>query len=84
MLGNRAQTKPQQVDEDVRVVAGGGEDGVALLTGELVAVNGVAVLDMADDGFNGGTAAHLALNSGRHAARLAGGADLEPVGKRTL
>ena len=44
----------------------------------------MAVLDVADDGFNGGAAAHLAFDGGRHAAFLAGGEDLEPVGERGI
>ena len=72
---NQAQKKPQPVEEEAEVVSGGGEDGVdgvALGTGEVVAVHAVAVLDVADDGLDGGAAAHLALDSGRHAALLAG------------
>lgn len=44
----------------------------------------MAVLDVADDGLDGGAAAHLALDGGRHAAFLARGVDLEPVRKRRV
>ena len=43
-------------------------DGIALGACEIVAVHAVAVLDVADDRFDGGTPLHLAFDGGRHAA----------------
>ena len=42
------------------------------------------VLEVPDDRLDGGSSSHLALDGGRHAALLAGGEDLEPVGERGI
>jgi hypothetical protein len=42
------------------------------------------VLDMADDGFDGGAPFHLAFDLLRDAALLAGGEDMEFVGERRV
>ena len=84
---DQAQEKPQPVEEEAEVVSGGGEDGVdgvALLPSEIIAVHAVAVLDVTDDGLDGGATAHLTLDGRRHAALLARGEDLEPGRLRKL
>ena len=50
--------------------------------GEVVAVHAVAVLDVADDRFDGGPAFHLALDGRGDAAFLAGGEDAQLVDPR--
>lgn len=65
-----------------RSVSGGGEDGVgviAVASLEIVAVHAVLGLDMADDGFDGGAALHLAFDGRGCAAHLAGDPDPEFV-----
>ena len=61
----QAQEKPQPVEEEAEVVAGGskdGVDGVAAAEGEIVAIHAVLVLDVADDRLDGGPASHLAFD----------------------
>jgi hypothetical protein len=57
-------------------------DCVALLNGKMVAVHAIDVVEMADDGFDVGTAAQLALDIRRHAALPSGGVNLESAGER--
>src|SRR5450631_3880486 len=55
-----SQEYPEPADQAPEVVADGGEDsivGVAVTTGEVVAVHSMFVLGMADDRFDGGAAA---------------------------
>src|SRR5262249_52714779 len=76
------QQKPQPCEEAAEVVARGGEhgvDGVAAGVGKVIAAHAVVFLEMADDGFNGGTPFELAFDLRRDAALLAGRVDLELV-----
>ena len=50
-----------------------------MAAGEIVAVHAVLVLEMADDGLDGGAASHLAFDLWGHAALLLGGVDFELV-----
>ena len=64
------QQKPEPAEEEAEVVAGRGEngvDGVALAVPEIVAAHAVLGFEMTDDGLDGGSPAHLALDLGRHA-----------------
>src|SRR5262245_24728733 len=45
----------------------------------IVAAHAVILLEMADEGFDGGSAAHLAADGLGDTPDLAGGSDLEPV-----
>ena len=53
-----------------------GVDGVAAGIGKVIAAHAVMLLEMADDGLNGGTPFELALDLRRDAALLAAGVDL--------
>jgi hypothetical protein len=76
------------MDEATEVVAGGGENsviGVAPTEPEIVAAHSVLGFEMADNGLDGGPAAQLALDAGRHPSLLAGEEDPEPViGRRVV
>ena len=64
---DQAQEKPQPVEEEAEVEVGGGQDGVdgvALRTGEIVAIHAMAVLDVADDGLDGEAAGISRLMAG--------------------
>jgi hypothetical protein len=74
--------KPQPCEEAAKVVAGGGEhgvDGVAAGMGEVIAAHVVVLLEVADDGLDGGPPLEFALDLRREAALLAAGVDLELV-----
>ena len=63
-----AQQEPQPPDEEAEVVTGGGKHGVggvAGAVGEIIAAHAVLFLEMADDGLDGGSPSHLALDLGR-------------------
>jgi hypothetical protein len=76
------QQESQPFEQASEVVAGGGEDGVggvAVGSGEVVSAHAVLRLRVADDRFDGGTAAQLAFDGLGDAASLAGDIDLELV-----
>jgi len=78
-----AQKRLEPAQEQAEVVAGGGEDGVdsvAVTALEMVATHPMVILEMADDGFDGGSASHLAADGLGDTADLAADPDLEPVG----
>jgi hypothetical protein len=50
-----------------------------MAVGEIVAVHSVILLEMTDDGFDGGAAFHLSFDDGRHTALLPGCVDFELV-----
>ncbi len=69
-----AHEKSQPLEQEAEVVSGSSEDGidrVALGSGKIVPVHTMIVLDVADHGFGGTTAFHLALDGRRHAPLLA-------------
>jgi hypothetical protein len=77
---NLAQQKPEPVDQATEVVADGGEDSVGSVAPtepEIVSVHAMLGLEMADHRLDGGAAAQLAFDAGRHAAFLAGYEDPE-------
>ena len=76
------QNRRQPAQEEMEVVAGGGEDGidaVAVWSFEVIAAHAVLGLEMADDGLDGGASLHLAADGGGDAADLAGDPDPELV-----
>lgn len=71
---DKPQKSLQPPEQEGEVVAGGGQDGidgVALPAGEVVAAHPMLGLDVADDGLDGGAAAHLARDGRDDAAFLA-------------
>src|ERR1700739_4744506 len=82
------QQKPQPAEEEAEGVAGCGEtrvDGIALAVPEIVAAHAVLGFEMADDRFDGGTPAHLALDLWCHAPFLPGDEDPEfVIGRRVV
>src|SRR2546429_6570165 len=77
-----AQKLLEPAQEQAEVVAGSGEHGVdaiAIAAGEIVAAHAVIVLEVADDGFDGGAPAHLAADGLGDTPNLAADPDLEPV-----
>lgn len=72
----------QLADEEAEVVTCGGEyhvDAVAFSPREMIAVHAVFGLQVAEHGFDGGAAPHLALDGSDGAADLAGDPDTELV-----
>src|SRR5262249_8589370 len=72
----------EPAQEQAEVVAGSGEHGVdaiAIAAGEIVAAHAVILLEVADDGFDGGAPAHLAADGLGDTPDLAADPDLEPV-----
>jgi len=64
------QQNPEPADQAAEVVADGGEDGVigvAAPEPEIVAAHAVLGLEVADDGLDGRSPSHLALDLRRHA-----------------
>jgi hypothetical protein len=62
---DRAQQKPQPVEQEAEVVADGGEygvDGVASAMGKVIAAHAVLGLEMTDHRFDGGASFHVALD----------------------
>jgi hypothetical protein len=79
---NETQKIAQPPDEAAEVVTCRGENGVvgvAVASGEIVAAHSVLVLEMADDGLDGGAAFHLSFDGRRHAPLLPGRVDFELV-----
>ena len=73
---NNCVKKPQPCEEAAKAVAGGGEhgvDGVAAGMGEVIAAHVVVLLEVADDGLDGGPPFEFALDLRREAALLAAG-----------
>lgn len=71
----------------IQVVADGGKHsvvGIALGEGQEVAAHTVVVLEMADDGFDGGPASQRPFDGLGEAALLAGDMDLEHFAVRAL
>src|SRR5215510_468024 len=65
----------EPAQEQAEVVAGSGEHGVdaiAIAAGEIVAAHAVILLEVADDGFDGGAPAHLAADGRRETLEGAG------------
>jgi hypothetical protein len=56
-----------------------GIDAVAIAAREIVAAHAVILLEVADDGFDGGASAHLAADGLGDTPDLAADPDLEPV-----
>ena len=79
------QQESEPFEQASEVVAGGGEDGVggvAVGSGEVVSAHAVLRFRVADDRFDGGTAAQLAFDGLGDAASLAGDIDPELVAGR--
>ncbi len=77
------QERPQPGEEKAEVASGGGKDGVdriALGSGQVIALRAMLVLDVADERFDRGAAAHLGFDGRRQAAFLACGVDSGLVG----
>lgn len=67
--------KPQPVEQEAEVIADGGKHGVvgvALGEGQEVAAHAVVVLEMADDGFDGGPASQRPFDGLGEATLVAG------------
>lgn len=78
-----AQKPLEPAQEQTEVVAGSGEHGVdpiAVAAFEVIAAHPVLGLDMSNDRFDGGAAAHLAADRGGDAAHLAADPDTELLG----
>src|SRR5262249_39412686 len=56
-----------------------GVDAIAIAAGEIVAAHAVILLEVADDGFDGGAPAHLAADGLGDTPDLTADPDLEPV-----
>src|SRR5256886_17492323 len=77
-----AQKLLEPAQEQAEVVAGSGEHGVdaiAIAAGEIVAAHAVILLEVADDGFDGGAPAHLSAAGLGATPDLAADPELEPV-----
>jgi hypothetical protein len=75
---DQAQKNPQPGEDESKVVADGGEDGVGgIASGSLEIATAKMALGfhMADHGFDGGAAAQLALDGSEHTALLPGDED---------
>ena len=73
-IDNRARKIFEPAAEQAEVVAGGGEhgiDAVAIAALEIVSAHPMVVLEMADDGLDGGPAAHFAADGFGDLADLA-------------
>jgi hypothetical protein len=85
---DRAQQKPQPVEQEAEVVADGrehGVDGIAGTVSEMVAAHAVLGLEMTDHRLDGSAPFHVALDLRGDAALLTGGVDLELViGRRIV
>ena len=75
------QQEPQPPDQEAKVVADGGEHGVAgvAAVSEMIAARAVLGLEMADDRLDGGPPLELAFDLGHDAALLTCGKDRELI-----